>query len=402
METRYVNKSGFFKKLGIGVAGIVFFASGVSQLASKSLDSVDSAIDNGSKKVTILNPYKYVDWDNFGQYKANLHCHTKLHKREKDGTIIEYEMDNYDESKGVAYGSDGYYLPDTVIDQYKRYGFTILAITDHNPFYGYGKVAESYSTLTTYPWTLWNRKPEELGMIAVEGKELTNPQDFEHDISLFSNLGDVDQSDGYDRVKRLKAVADNMGLLSLAHPRRNISVSDMVNQLRQYDVSVALEVFTRSARRGTRGALSYWDEILKESMPLLPIWGMSVDDMHTFDQLGTNWSMHLLPELRLGAVRQSLVRGEFYFSIDPNGTDVKAHHPIKAPVIKKIEVKERKINIDCKNANRICWISEGNQVSTGNTLDLDKVVVGSYVRAELFGNNGEMTCTQPFGIIHHD
>ena len=92
----------------------------------------------------------------------------------------------FDESDGDVYGSDGWALPDVVIDEYKKYGFSILALTDHNPFYGYSKLAESYGTLTTYPWTLWNRKPDELGMIAIEGKELTNPQHFEHDISLFN------------------------------------------------------------------------------------------------------------------------------------------------------------------------------------------------------------------------
>ena len=285
----------------------------------------------------------------------------------------------------------------------QKYGFDILALTDHNPFLGYGKPANSYGKLTTYPWTLWNRNPDELDMVAVEGKELTNPQDFEHDISLFNDLGDLDQTDGYNRIERLKAVSDNMGLLSLAHPRRNVTVSEMVTQRKQYNVSVSLEAFTRSVgvrSKGLRFPLDYWDEILTETMPLLPIWGISVDDMHSFDQLGGNWSMHLLPELRLGAVRHSLERGEFYFTMDPNGNDVKRHHPIKAPIINKIEVNGRKITIHCKNTNNISWISEGKQVSTGDTLDLDKVVAGSYIRAELFGNDGEITCTQPFGIIH--
>ena len=400
MFTHHMNRRRFCKKVGIGAGAVGFSASGASQLVGKSLDSDATSKKGCSMKVTILNPYRYIDWDGVTQYKSNLHCHTKVHKREKDGTIIEYGKVSYEQSDGVVYGSDGYNFPEVVIDQYKKYGFDILALTDHNPFYGYGKPADSYGTLTTYPWTLWNRNPDELDMIAVEGKELTNPQDFEHDISLFNDLGDLNQSDGYNRIERLKAVSDNMGLLSLAHPRRNVTASEMVAQLKRYNVSAALEVFTRSGRRGTRGALSYWDEILKETMPFLPIWGISVDDMHTFDQLGTNWCMHLLPEFHLGAVRHSLVRGEFFFSIDSNGNDLNRHHPVKVPHINKIEVNDRKIEIHCENVNSISWISEGNQVSTGNTLDLDKVAVGSYVRAELIGKQDEITGTQPFGIIH--
>lgn len=395
-----ISRREFFKKAGVGTASAGLLAGGTSLSFGKNLATEGASKEDCCKKVTVLNPYRYIDWESVPQYKSNLHCHTKLHKIEKDGTIIEHGKSGYDESNGKTYGSDGWYLPDVVIDEYKKYGFHILALTDHNPFYGYGKDAESYGTATTHPWTLWNRTPEELGMIAVEGKELTNPQDYEHDISLFNSLGDLDQSNGYDRIERLKAVSDHMGLLSLAHPRKKITVSEMVTQAKRHYVSVALEVFTRSGRRGTRGALDYWDEILTETMPFLPIWGISVDDMHTFDQLGTNWCMHLLPEFHLGAVRHSLVRGEFYFSIDSNGNDIKRHRPIQAPVIDKIEVDGRKIKIYSRNTNHISWISEGNPVFTGNTLDLDKVVVGSYVRAELIGKQDEITGTQPFGIIH--
>ena len=360
------------------------------------------------RTAAVFNPYRYVDWDNLSRYKSNLHCHTKLHKREKDGTIIESDdsyfgssrKTGFDESGGDVYGSDGKALPDAVIDEYKKYGFDILALTDHDPFYGYGTLQESYGKQTTYPWTLWSRNPQKLGMIAVEGKEFTNPVDYEHDVSLFNNLGGIDQSNGYDRIERLRAVSDNMGLLILAHPRRNVTADQISAQVRRYHTAAAIEVFTRSGRRGTRGALSYWDEVLKQTMPFLPVWGISTDDMHTFDQLGTNWCTHLMSEFNVGAVRHSLVRGEFYVSIDPQGNNLDRHNPVRAPVIDKIEVHDRIITIHSENADHISWISEGDEVSTDFALELETVAVGSYIRAELFGKEDEITCTQPFGILH--
>ena len=103
----------------------------------------------------------------------------------------------------------------------------------------------------------------------------------------------------------------------------------------------------------------------------------------------------------MGAVRHSLERGEFYFSLDPKGNDIKRHNPVKAPVITRIEVSGTKIKIWGENISKIIWISEGERIAEGDTLDLGMVDAGNYVRAELKGESGEITCTQPFGIIHH-
>ena len=203
--------------------------------------------------VTIMNPYRNVEWDRCSQYKGNFHALTRLHKLEKDGRIILYEDSGYEESGGEVYGN----------------------------------YHESYGDNTTYPWTLWGRDPEKLGMVAVEGKELTNPHRgyHEHDVSLFNNLGETDQhKGGYNRTEILDKVSRRMGLLSLAHPRGNMTSGELAGQVRSYNAGVLMEVFTRGSSTDTR---DLWDDVLEQTMPFDPIWGLSVDDMYSFYQLGT-------------------------------------------------------------------------------------------------------------------
>ena len=87
-----------------------------------------------SKLATIDNPYKDVNWATFGRHKGNFHTHTTQ--------------------------SDGSMSPGTVIDQYKQLGYSVLALTDHNT--------------VTYPWATYGRDPVQLGMVDVQGNELSN------------------------------------------------------------------------------------------------------------------------------------------------------------------------------------------------------------------------------------
>jgi hypothetical protein len=61
----------------------------------------------------VVNPYADVDWAQVEQHQANLHTHTTQ--------------------------SDGRLTPNQVIDEYRKRGYTILCLTDHN--------------LCTWPWT---------------------------------------------------------------------------------------------------------------------------------------------------------------------------------------------------------------------------------------------------------
>lgn len=93
----------------------------------------------------VYDPYEGIDWSSVQQLRTNLHTHTTQ--------------------------SDGALEPGVTIDKYHDQDYDILAITDHNVW--------------TYPWTDFGRDPQKLGMIAVEGNELSRHH---HTLGLFANL----------------------------------------------------------------------------------------------------------------------------------------------------------------------------------------------------------------------
>lgn len=127
--------------------------------------------DATAQPVLELNPYEGVNWERFGQYKANLHTHTTQ--------------------------SDGAMDPARVIDEYHARDYDILALTDHN--------------LCTWPWTEYGRVPEELGMLAVPGNELSRHH---HALSLFCEVEPPER----DLHVVLDAVRAAGGLAALCHP----------------------------------------------------------------------------------------------------------------------------------------------------------------------------------------
>jgi len=125
------------------------------------------------KPVLVLNPYAGIDWQAAKQHKGNFHTHSKQ--------------------------SDGEFSPDQVIDEYHERGYHILAITDHNG--------------CTFPWQKWERKPEDLGMVAVPGNELSRHH---HALSLFSDF--ASSGSNLDTVLKELTAHSKEGLAVIAHP----------------------------------------------------------------------------------------------------------------------------------------------------------------------------------------
>ncbi len=350
-----------------------------------------------SRVVRVENPYRNVEWDNVEQHKANFHAHTRVHKLEDDGTAVPRPWGETDaaweESEGVIYGSDGSHMPAEVIDAYHEYGFTVLALADHDPT-DYSPLHLDYSEKTTYPWTLWDRDPDRLGMIAIEGKELSHPMQGPHRLSLFNDLGRGSAS----LPDNFRKITERGGLAVLAHPSRmGPSVDEYIEWAGEFPVLIGMEVYSRTKYNDQ----PFWDAVLTETMPGLRVWGFSNDDMHSLNQLGTNANMLLLPRFDKESVRNCVENGEFYFVYDPEGNDISRHVPrLAAPLINRITVSDGFIRIEHENCDSVQWISEGLVVHTGDELPLDTPGLGGYVRARLLGDNGGSSYTQPFGLFH--
>lgn len=312
--------------------------------------------------IRIENPYEEIDWELYGQYKANLHTHTTL--------------------------SDGKVDPAGVIDMYHDHGYGILALTDHDT-----KKLE----ITTWPWEDFGRDPDELGMIAIEGNEISRL----HHINSFYSDYSGPQVSSEEEV--FLQISQRDGLAAFNHPGRYTESSKpemkrtvdwYCDHLRRHPHILGLEVYNQMDRYP--GDRKTWDAVLTELLPERPVWGMANDDMHVpAKSFGFSWNIVLLPELNDALVRDALVEGHFFFAHSPKGKD---GPPV--PVIEAITVNERSgtISIQASGFESIEWIAEGEVVFHGEEIDLSVIPYAKYVRAMLHGSEGTVVGTQPFVI----
>ncbi len=351
----------------------------------------------------VLNPYAEVDWETFGQHKANLHTHTTQ--------------------------SDGQGTPNEVVDAYHERGYTILAITDHN--------------LCTWPWTEFgsmerkgralmgdraaerepdvpseernnpevpayeDRDPDELGMLAIAGNE---PSIHHHCNTFFVEY----ETRSRELEQTIEEVAELGGLVMINHPGRyfdaeedgsiaNEVVERYTKLFRTYDNVVGVEVINQGMRY--KHDVHLWDRMLTDLMPEYPAWGFSNDDMHSLARLGRDWNVFVVEELSEDAVRAAMKSGQFYFS--SVGTHPEAQRSVEqTPIITRIVHDEDAgtITVEATSGGsplpdgQFRWLSDSAVIHTGPTLAYrDMPGVGGYVRAEMIGQGGT-TYTNPFGM----
>jgi hypothetical protein len=321
----------------------------------------------------IDNPYESVDWAVFTPHKANFHTHTTR--------------------------SDGRMNPQSVVDKYHSYGYTILALTDHNevtwPWTKFSEMSTSNRSrqrlaggqLTPADTTYEDRQPEMLGMLAIQGNELSR----HHHMGSFFN----DHNGTVTEEESLVSTAAKNGITTFMHPGRYKFPTEWYTDFyKRYPHLVGLEIYNQGDRYPNDRQL--WDSILTVLMPDRKVWGFSNDDMHGESALGRNWSVILLPELKEEWVRKSMVNGHFYYVYAPDG-----HEGPKPPEITSIAVKPGKatIEISTVSCDSVRWISEGRIIHRGNLIKLkNHPEIGGYVRAELYGQGKSVAGTQPFGL----
>ncbi len=387
----------------------------------------------------VLNPYKAVDWDRVEKHKAALHIHT--------------------------FQSDGFHSVEEVAKSYKNAGYTIMSITDHDDFspnlqQRRGRLPEETSSRypdpkpdnfpanTTYPWTDYGSpSPQELGMIAIEGNELS----FGHHInSFYNNAGWCRESvepqlrhlpgKEFTNIRteygdwtdlELQTVLDKGGFAIFNHPSwyptdHRQPLHFYIDYFKDYPLSSLLGLEITNCNAGLeKYDEGLWDQLLARFMPNRPIWGFGNDDMHRLNVKQT-FNLFLLDKLADENVRRAMQDGCFFFSESSRSIDYSIEKFAGFdvfPDIKRIDVDNEKglINISAENYDRIRWISapeslesaayfktspapwhKGKVVHTGETLDIRNTQgIKNYVRVELTRKDGEhtqRTFTNPFGI----
>ncbi|UMZ74899.1 stalk domain-containing protein [Natranaerofaba carboxydovora] len=303
-------------------------------------------------KFIINNPYKNINWETINQYKANFHTHTE----ECHGKLSFVET----------------------ISRYHKAGYDILSITSHDTL---------QTEETTWPWTDYGKDPDELGMLAVEGNEISKPN---HIGSFFNSYGDATET---SEKNALKEINNKDGLAIMFHPGRYDKKAKWYVELFNdfyMEPLVGIEVYNMLDRHPEEREI--WDNINSVMMPKRTVFGYSNDDMHKEYQLSNNYQYMLMPELTEENLRESMKNGAFFFSYEKHGSGNE-----KVPQINKVKVDEKEIKIKAEDYDKIKWIGEGTskfgEGKSINVSDLDTVFVRGVVV-----NRWGRTYTQPFAL----
>lgn len=370
-------------------------------LAGTFVTGVSAEERSGVLDFTIDSPYASVDWDTYGQYKADFHAHSN----ESDGSPQPYE---------------------TIEEHYKK-GYDILALTDHNvcnttwnrkddPT---GKDRE-YLTDQRLSEITYGTDRDNRGMVAIMNSDEQSVSDHlntfftpfnnEQGATLESNIAKTQELGGICHINhpgRYTGGKKTSGTAGEEASNNPETIKKYTDLFMKYDAVVGMEIINKLDGDSYSDRI-LWDNILKETMPEGRfVWGFSNDDTHSTAATGHSYNMMLLPSNNPENVRKSMENGTFYASAKVAKregytiTDLSVINDYQPPIITNIQVDndEDTITINGEYYNQVEWIADGKVIATGNTIDLNdhEGEINSYVRAQLKGNEG-ISFTQPFGV----
>ena len=350
---------------------------------------------------TINSPYASVNWDTYGQYKADFHAHSNE--------------------------SDGSPQPAEKVEEHYKKGFDILALTDHNVTNttwnrkddptGRGR---TYLTDERLQEITYGTDRDGRGMVAIQNSDEQSVSDHlntfftpfnnEAGATLESNIAKTQELGGICHINhpgRYYGGKNTSGTNGEDAANNPANIKKYVDLFMKYEACVGMEIINKLDGDSYSDRI-LWDNILMETMPEGRfVWGFSNDDTHSNEATGHSYNMMLMPTNNPVEVRKAMESGAFYASAHVakrEGYTITDHSIIndyQPPVITSIEVDqdEDTITIEGDLYNTIEWIADGEVIATGNTIDINDYEgkVHSYVRAQLKGDEG-ISFTQPFGI----
>ena len=398
-----------------------------------------------SADLTITNPYAGVDWDAWGAYKAQLHCHTTA--------------------------SDGYLTIRESVQMHYDYDYDIVAVTDH------GTLNRGWDTAPDLVPLMRAVKKERTKMAPIEpltaaeyaayqngtartsagfarthgtgmldvplGLELNmaTPVADCHLTGYFSEYGQGLAGVFGDYETPARGVKEAGGLSMLSHVGEYVytkkdSEKHVGQPVDDYYANKFARIFLDNAGScvgmginsatdaHTRCDRILYDQILKKTIPngVTP-WAFCFSDSHNDTSVNDAYTVMLLPELTLDAFRTGMQRGTFFavshftYGVELNGM---AEMPgfveedmdwqsNQTPAVTRVEVDEAndRIAVECVNADTITWISDGNvirraPVENGKAeIDLHDSglmdTVRTFVRFYITGKDG-ICYSQPFTV----
>ncbi len=396
------------------------------------------------KNYTITDPYARVDWDKWGVYKTQLHCHTTA--------------------------SDGFLKIDEFVQKHYDLNFDIVALTDHGTLNrGWNKEPELVPLMRyikkertqnapvipisdeLYQQYLNGTAPSETrthknGMLDIPlGIELNMATPFAdcHLTGYYAEYGQGLAGVYGDYETPSRGVKEAGGISMLSHVGEYVYIDKDSEKyvglpVDDYYATKFARVFmdnqgsslgmgiNSATDAHTRCDRILYDQILQKTIPngVVP-WANSFADSHNERSINDAYTMSLMPELTVEGFRTCLENGEFFSishysnGVELNGMkempdfvekeveDSKSYLLDNTPMVTRVTVDNEndKITIEGTNFDEITWVSNCNvilresDITSGTaTLDLHSGLLDEpylYVRFYITGENG-ICYSQPF------
>lgn len=217
-------------------------------------------------------------------------------------------------------------------------------------------------------------------------------------------------------------------------------IDKFTNLLRKYPSCMGIDMNSKGDSR-TRFDRKLWDILL---MNLAPegrnVLGIATSDAHSVDAAYTGYTMMLMPENTVDNLKTAMSKGMFFAASKKLGNheeleeianyllkngdasakaiaeDILARQAddynakyeaplnVEAPMVNEVIVNNSADTITLDTTDDLCirWITNGNTIGYGKSIDLDEhgAHLGNYVRAEIFGEGG-IVYTQAF-LLEYD
>ena len=383
------------------------------------------------KDYTIVSPYEDVIWDGenaWGAYKGSLHTHSTY--SDADETLV------------------------TMVKEHYNQGYDFLAFADHGTTGVAWNKAPSIVALYYYQLIIGNKfehlTDEEFEAITSgtynnRGKGMTcvtGANEFNY-ISLTKNHVNgyfiTSKANAFPGGENEKGYTDALdyidkagGLSHINHPGDWLASNqnpEVVNDpakveffgdlILKYDSCLGTEVFNE--RNGTTGYdRVLWDNLLMYTLPYgKTVIGFSNNDAHHTGTVDTSFSIFMMDENNMEAVKETMQSGAFFMvtrmlrknvvnEIGPEEEFDASNTELAYPMFNKLTVDGHKITVSVKDATQVQFIADGKVISKSAvdangatvTLDLDTIEGAEdflYVRVEALGEGG-MTLSQALVI----
>ncbi len=363
-----------------------------------------------SRNFKITNPYATVDWSSWTAYKANRHTHS---------TYSDASID-------LA----------TMVEEYYRLGYDVLAMTDHGVINrGWNKAPEiipilNLPTVGMPKTTLTDERYQQMITGSDRGGKpmLDVPKGIElnagvleknHVNGYFVEYGQGDWGKENDFETPIAGVAKLGGLSQINHPgdwlgsAKDVNIAKDPKWIRmfgdlliKYPSCMGIEVLNQNDSP-TRHDRVLWDGLLEYVIPAgRNVLGLGTSDAHTLGHVGSSYEYIMMPSNTVENLRTAMENGTIFavgkyartamelgdgFVGDPN---------IEPPMVTNVVVNEAAQTISLTpdaNTTSVEWIAKGEVIATGNTINLQDYTdeIGCYVRAQLKGPGG-ICFTQAF------